>query len=88
MKLSLALISTLLTSTLALSIKRQNDVPSCVNGDVADSNGGPYEGGAECEEDCYLTEQEGDRVDQICKGYCTGTPLVTGTVVYNCYGSG
>ena len=44
--------------------------------------------GAECEQDCYLTEQEGDRVDQICKGYCTGTPLVTGTVVYNCYGSG
>ncbi|KAI4607358.1 hypothetical protein J4E80_009753 [Alternaria sp. BMP 0032] len=45
MKLSLALISTLLTSSLALSVKRQNDVPSCVNGDVADSNGGPYEGG-------------------------------------------
>ncbi|KAI4670234.1 uncharacterized protein J4E79_000515 [Alternaria viburni] len=44
MKLSLALISTLLTSSLALSVKRQNDVPSCVNGDVADSNGGPYEG--------------------------------------------
>ncbi|KAI4929551.1 uncharacterized protein J4E92_005216 [Alternaria infectoria] len=46
MKLSLALISTLLTSSLALSVKRQNDVPSCVNGDVADSNGGPYEGAA------------------------------------------
>lgn len=43
MKLSISLISILLTSALALSVKRQNDVPNCVDGDT--SGKGPYEGG-------------------------------------------
>lgn len=40
---------------------------------------------SECYDDCFLTEKSGDRVGQICKGHCAGTPLITGTVVYNCY---
>ncbi|ORY16599.1 hypothetical protein BCR34DRAFT_611455 [Clohesyomyces aquaticus] len=86
MKLSVGVISILLTSVLALSVKRQNDVPGCVDGDVTDDKGSPYEGQSDCTDDCYLTEKSGDRVGQICKGYCEGTPLWTGGVVYNCFG--
>lgn len=105
MKLSIGFISILLTSALALSVKRQNDIPGCEEGDASDVSGpfqtGKYchqcvciqriEGltfhasGSECEDVCYMTEQAGDRVGQICKGYCSGTPLVTGDVVYNCF---
>ena len=45
MKLSIAMISVLLTSALALSTKRQNDIPSCEDGDTSDTNGGPYQTG-------------------------------------------
>ncbi|KAK3201439.1 hypothetical protein GRF29_185g981583 [Pseudopithomyces chartarum] len=84
MKLSIGFISILLTSALALSVKRQNDIPGCEEGDASDVSG-PFQTGSECEDVCYMTEQAGDRVGQICKGYCSGTPLVTGDVVYNCF---
>ena len=41
MKLSLSIISIILTSALAASIKRQNDVPMCEKGDFAEQSG-PY----------------------------------------------
>jgi hypothetical protein len=42
MKLSISILSILLTSTLAVSLKRQNDIPSCIEGDAGDA-GGPYQ---------------------------------------------
>ena len=42
----------------------------------------------QCEDVCYMTELEGERVGQICKGHCDGTGLVTGQVVYNCFSKG
>lgn len=35
MKLSITMISILLTSALGASIKRQNDIPDCVKGDTS-----------------------------------------------------
>ncbi|KAH0361754.1 hypothetical protein KCU65_g8509, partial [Aureobasidium melanogenum] len=68
-----------------MSIKRQNNnTPACIDGDTSES-GGPYQGLSECEDKCYLIEKSGERVGQICTGYCDGTGLVTGQVVYNCF---
>lgn len=44
MKFSLSLVSVMLTSALALSIKRQNDVPMCEKGKTSDQSG-PYSSG-------------------------------------------
>jgi hypothetical protein len=38
MKLSITMISILFTGALGASIKRQNDVPDCVNGDTSTIN--------------------------------------------------
>ena len=38
MKLSITMISMLFTSALGASIKRQNDIPDCVNGDTSTIN--------------------------------------------------
>lgn len=96
MKISFAFTSILATSTLALTIKRQNNVPSCEDGDATLYGvAGQYssckytiEGlpghsfvvnadlrssaAASCENDCYMAEKSGDRVELLCKGYCTG----------------
>ncbi|KAF2999897.1 hypothetical protein E8E13_008476 [Curvularia kusanoi] len=71
MKLSITVISIVLTSALGASIKRQNDVPNCINGDISTIN---MPGGG-CSEGCFMTEQEGDRVGQICAGNCVATSL-------------
>lgn len=39
MKLSIGLITIFLTSALALSVKRQNDIPGCEEGDPSDVSG-------------------------------------------------
>ena len=44
MKLSIGFISVLLTSALALSVKRQNDIPGCEEGDASDVSG-PFQTG-------------------------------------------
>jgi hypothetical protein len=46
MKLSVGLISIFLSSALALSVKRQNDAPDCVDGDTGSvPEQGPYSSG-------------------------------------------
>jgi hypothetical protein len=42
MKISVGLISVLLTTAVALSVKRQNDIPSCEDGDPGKLEKGPY----------------------------------------------
>ena len=44
MKSALSLMSIMLASALALSIKRQNDVPMCEKGKFSDQSG-PYSSG-------------------------------------------
>lgn len=96
MKISFALTSILVTSTPALTIKRQNNVPSCEDGDASlygvtgqyssceyTTEGFPGQSfvinadlrssaASACENDCYMAEKSGDRVELLCKGYCTG----------------
>ncbi|OAK98029.1 hypothetical protein IQ06DRAFT_378928 [Phaeosphaeriaceae sp. SRC1lsM3a] len=81
MKLSIAFISVLITCALGASVKRQNDIPNCVKGDTSTIN---MPGGG-CSEGCYMKEQEGARVGQICKGKCVGIPIWTGPTRFDCY---
>lgn len=103
-------MSIMLTSALALSIKRQNDIPMCEKGDFAEQSG-PYSSGkclirtnpalfrwqrdtrltrlrivvSQCLDKCYMTEQNGERVGQICKGHCTSVPIMGGLVSVGCF---
>lgn len=44
MKLSLSIVSVLFATSLAMSIKRQNNnTPACIDGDTSESSG-PYQG--------------------------------------------
>ncbi|KAF2855803.1 hypothetical protein T440DRAFT_551140 [Plenodomus tracheiphilus IPT5] len=84
MKLSVGLISVLLTSTFALTVKRQNDTPLCEEGDPGNLAQGPYSSMSECLDVCYMTETSGDRVGQICKGHCRGIPIIGAGASYLC----
>jgi hypothetical protein len=59
MKLSLSIMTIMLTSALAASIKRQNDVPMCEEGDFAEQSG-PYSSGKQTDPNSKLPSQPGD----------------------------
>ncbi|KAK4501916.1 hypothetical protein PRZ48_007725 [Zasmidium cellare] len=73
MKLAVVFFGMIAAAT-ALNIQhRQNDVPDCVDGS---GNGESYNTGAECQENCFGTEDaEGDNYGGICKLSCTPRPL-------------
>ncbi|KAF2795473.1 hypothetical protein K505DRAFT_239749 [Melanomma pulvis-pyrius CBS 109.77] len=85
MKFSFGLISILLTGALALSVKQRDGIPNCIEGDGGDVDG-PFSSKSSCDDDCYMTEKSGDRVGQICKGYCKATPVLgNGSPGYDCF---
>ncbi|KAF1834273.1 hypothetical protein BDW02DRAFT_498660 [Decorospora gaudefroyi] len=97
MYLSIPIITLLLTTALGASLKRQNGVPACINGDTSTINrpgklsqfhalltiADPAGGG--CSEGCFMTEQDGDRVGLICKGRCVDIPIWGGGIRSDCY---
>ncbi|CAE7195963.1 hypothetical protein PTNB73_08341 [Pyrenophora teres f. teres] len=84
MKLSVGLINVLLTSASALTVKRQNDTPYCVEGDPGNLAQGPYQSMSDCLAVCYMTETSGPRVGLLCKGHCSGIPIIGAGASYLC----
>ncbi|KAF1834208.1 hypothetical protein BDW02DRAFT_598447 [Decorospora gaudefroyi] len=89
MRLSVGLISILLTSAFAVSVPRQNGIPECEDGDESVAHDpGPYRGYNQCLDNCILTEQaRNGNYGAVCAGTCKGQPLWGGGVNYVCYGS-